>query len=188
MESKKDYSCWQLYSTFFKIGLFMFGGGYAMLPLLQREVVDKMKLVDEDELLSIFAMSQCTPGPIAINSATCLGRKANGLKGSISATAGVITPSIIIISVISLLFSSLPESEILNHGMAGIRVAVAALILVSAWNLGKKAVKGWKQIGIMVVSFILVALVHISPVWVIAGSAAIGLIFLKDKKEGESHE
>lgn len=162
----------------------MFGGGYAMLPLLQREVVTKMELVDEDELLSIFAMSQCTPGPIAINTATCLGQKANGLKGSISATLGVITPSIIIISLVTMLFSTLPESNTINHAMAGIRATVAALILVSAWKLAKKAVKGFKQILIMVAAFILVALFHISPVWVIAGSAIIGIISLKDIKGG----
>ena len=155
-----------------------------MLPLLQREVVDRMKIVDEDELLSIFAISQCTPGPIAVNTATSLGRKVGGFKGSIASTLGVISPSIIIITLVAMLFSNLPQNAYVNHAMAGIRATVAALILISAWRLAKKAVSTWKQLLLLIVSFAVVALLHVSPVWVIAGAAVIGLLFFRSTEEG----
>lgn len=164
----------KLYSAFFKIGLFTFGGGLAMLPQLQREIVDNNKWATTEELLNYFAIGQCTPGIIAINTATFIGYKQKGISGAIVATFGMVSPSLIIISILSQVISSIEGIEIVQHAFAGLRVGVVALIAYSIINLWKQSVKDIIGIIIFVCTFVLVAFLGVSPIIVIVVIAFIG--------------
>ena len=114
----------ELVVAFFKIGIMTFGGGYAMLPMIQREVVEKRGWATEEEILNYYAIGQCTPGVIAVNTATFIGDSRKGVIGGFLATFGVVLPSLIIISVIAALLNNFAEIEAVQHALAGIRVAV----------------------------------------------------------------
>lgn len=171
-----------LFVSFFKIGLFTFGGGYAMLPILQREVVDHHHWVTEEDVLDIYAIAQCTPGVIAVNTATFVGTKLKGAVGGAVATIAVVTPSIIIITIISSILRSFASIEIVQHALAGIRAAVAALVVVSVSKLYKKGVKGALGNGIFAASLLLVALLDLSPVWIVAGVLVLSVILAGKEK------
>ncbi|MDD3921386.1 MAG: chromate transporter, partial [Eubacteriales bacterium] len=129
------YVYWDLFTSFFRIGLFTFGGGYAMLPMLQREVVEKRGWATEEELLNYFAVGQCTPGIIAVNTATFVGYKQKKTMGGVVATLGVVIPSIIIITAIAALLSNFAHIPAVQHAFSGIRIAVAALIVSAVIRL-----------------------------------------------------
>lgn len=166
-----------LYGAFFKVGLFTFGGGYAMLPMLQKECVEKHGWTDDEELLDVFALAQCTPGIIAVNTATFLGKKQAGVLGAVAATLGVITPSLIIISLIAALLQNFADIPAVQHALAGVRVAVTGLILASVLKMGKKALKHWLSWVIALLAFLLVALFGASPVYIVLGAALAGFLF-----------
>lgn len=171
-----------LFLTFMRIGAFTFGGGYAMLSLIQREIVDNKKWATEEEVLDYYAVAQCTPGVIAVNTATFIGYKKKGILGAIVATAGVILPSVIIILVIASLLSNFMQYEIVNHIFGGIRVCVAVLILNAVITMGKKAVVDKICIVIMTASFLIsVLLPSVSPVFIVTAAALAGII-LKGKE------
>lgn len=172
-----------LFVSFFKIGLFTFGGGYAMLPMLQREVVDKHAWVTEEDVLDIYAIAQCTPGVIAVNTATFVGTKLNGALAGAVATLAVVTPSVIIITIISTLLRSFASYEIVQHALAGIRAAVAALVVVSVLKLYKKGVKGAFSNGIFVGSLLLLLLFRISPVWIVAALLVLSAVMVRKGKK-----
>ena len=130
-----------LFITFARIGGLTFGGGYAMLPILQREVVEKRGWASNEELMDYYAIGQCTPGVIAVNTATFIGNKTKGLIGGIVATLGVVFPSLIIISVIAAFISNFAELTVVRNAFAGIRVCVVVLILNAVIKLGKASVK-----------------------------------------------
>lgn len=167
---------WELFVSFFKIGLFTFGGGYAMLPMLQREVVDRHGWVTEEEMLDYYAIGQCTPGVIAVNTATFVGTKLQGIGGGSVATVAVVLPSVIIITIISTILQNFASYEVVRHAFGGIRVAVAALVVVSVWKLYKKGVKGALGNGIFAASLLLVAIFGISPVWVVLAALVLGVV------------
>ncbi|MCR4616186.1 MAG: chromate transporter [Clostridiales bacterium] len=177
----------KLFITFFKIGIMTFGGGIAMLPMLQREVVEKNKWATEDELIDYFAIGQCTPGIIAVNTATFIGYRKKGVIGGIFSTLGVITPSIIVITAIAALISNFSDNEIVLHAFAGIRVAVCALIFAAIVKLIKNNFKKTDeyrlhiaiQIILAVTAFVVVAVLGRSPVWVVVGASAAGLVLGK---------
>lgn len=129
-----------LYLTFARIGVCTFGGGYAMLPILQREVVENRHWATEDELMDYYAIGQCTPGVIAVNTSTFIGCKTHGILGGIAATAGMITPSLIIITIIAAFIQQFAHLAVVQHAFAGIRIAVCALVLQSVWKMAKKGV------------------------------------------------
>lgn len=164
-----------LFLAFFRIGLFTFGGGYSMLPMLQREVVDKHHWATEDDILDYFAIAQCTPGIIAVNTATFVGSKLKGALGGAVSTLAIVSPSIIIISLISRLLQNFAAYEIVQHAFAGIRIAVCVLIAVSLANLYKKGVKGAVGNAIFAASLLLTVLFHLSPVWIVLTAVLIGL-------------
>ena len=166
---------WELFVSFFKIGLFTFGGGYAMLPMLQREIVDHHKWVTEEDVLDYYAIGQCTPGVIAVNTATFVGTKLRGWIGGLVATAAVVTPSVIIISVISGILKNFSSYEVVQHAFAGIRVAVAVLVIVSVAKLFKKGVKGKLGYFVFAASMLMVVLFDISPVWVVLAALLLGI-------------
>ena len=130
-----------LFLTFAKVGVMTFGGGYAMLPILQREVVEKKKWATEDQLADYYAVGQCTPGVIAVNTATFVGSNQAGVPGGVIATLGVVFPSIVIILAIAAFLSNFMHLEAVTHAFNGVRAGVVALILVSVIKLFKGAVK-----------------------------------------------
>ncbi len=167
---------WELFKTFAKIGAFTFGGGYAMLSLLQREIVDRHKWATEEELLDYYAIAQCTPGVIAVNTATFVGAKRAGIAGGICATLGVLFPSIVIITVIAAFINHFLEYEIVQHILGGIRVAVAVLIINSVITMGKKSMVDIICIAIAAVSFVLSLVFSVSPILIVLAAGALGLI------------
>lgn len=182
---EKAKKCITLFLTFLRIGAFTFGGGYAMIPLIQRETVEKHKWISDDDILEIIAIAESTPGPIAINSATFLGYKVSGFWGSFCATFGVVLPSYIIISIISLLLQQFSDIQAVKYAFFGIRAGVLALILKSLWTMFKKINKAVIPYIIMAISFILAAFTDINVLFVIAGSAVVGIVasLITERKE-----
>ncbi len=170
---------WELFSAFFTIGALTFGGGYAMLPMLEREIVNKHKWATQEDLLNYFAIGQCTPGIIAVNTATFVGHKVKGFWGSIIATLGVVAPSIVIITIIAMVLENFMDIVWVQHAFAGIRVAVCALITASVIKLFKTNVKEYWHVALAVVAFVVVALLKLSPVYVVVGCAVLSFIFGK---------
>jgi chromate transporter len=168
---------WDLFRTFFVIGATTFGGGYAMLPMLNREIVVKRKWVSEEELLDYFGIGQCIPGIIATNTSTFIGHKVKGISGAIIATLGMIAPSLIIIITIAMLLSNFMEIKIIQNAFAGIRVAVSALIVSTVIKLIKSNVKNVMQIAVCVLVFLAVAFLKVSPMWVVIVVVAVGIIY-----------
>ena len=179
----------QLYAAFFRIGIVMFGGGYAMMPLLQAEIVDKKKWTTEEEILNYFAVGQCTPGIIAVNTATFVGYKQKGVLGAIFATLGMVSPSIIIILLIANVLDQFADNPWVGHAFAGIRVAVCALVLNSIIKLWKSGIKNKLGILLFLISFVLVAFVNVSTIWVVIGAIVAGLLYqLIKEKRGHAHQ
>ncbi len=165
-----------MFLTFAKVGVMTFGGGYAMLPILQREVVDNKGWATEEELMDYFAIGQCTPGVIAVNTATFIGQKYKGIAGGIFATLGVVFPSLIIISLLAGVIEAFSHIEMVQHAFGGIRVCVCVLILNAVMKLYKKAVVDKATFAI----FLLVALgsylLPISPVVFVIVTAIAGIV------------
>ena len=165
-----------LFLTFAKVGVMTFGGGYAMLPILQREVVENKGWATEEELTDYFAIGQCTPGVIAVNTATFIGQKNKGVPGGILATLGVVFPSLVIISLLAGVITAFSHLAWVNHAFGGIRVCVCVLILNAVVKLFKKAVIDKPTMAI----FLAVALgsffTAVSPVVFVLAAAIIGIV------------
>ncbi len=175
----------ELYFAFFRIGLFTFGGGMAMLPMLTKEIVEDKKWATNEEILNYFAIGQCTPGIIAINTATFIGTKRKGAVGGFVATLGMISPSLIIILVIAAALSQVMQYEIVGHIFAGIRLGVAALVTQSLINILKSGIKDVFGIIFYVVMLALCLALDLSPIYVVIIGVVVGVarIRLIDKKE-----
>jgi len=167
---------WKVFATFFKIGAFTFGGGYAMIPLIQKEAVDRHGWVTEDDILDIIAIAESTPGPIAINSATFVGYRACGVLGSVAATLGVVLPSFVIIFAISFVLRQFQELKAVRYAFHGIRAGVLALLCKALWGMYKKNKKNWASYLVMAGSFVLTGIFDVSVLPVLAGCAVFGLI------------
>ena len=170
---------WQVFATFFKIGAFTFGGGYAMIPLIQRETVENHNWVTEDDILEIIAIAESTPGPIAINSATFVGYRTCGVLGSVAATLGVVLPSFVIIFAISFVLRQFQEVKAVQYAFNGIRAGVMALLCKALWGMYKKNKKNWASYTVMAASFLLTAVLDVSVLPVLAGCAVFGLVTAK---------
>lgn len=175
-----------LFLTFAKVGVMTFGGGYAMLPILQREVVEKKGWATETELADYFAIGQCTPGIIAVNTATFIGQKTAGIAGGILATLGVAFPSLIIISLLATVISSFAELEIVKHAFAGIRICVCVLIFNAVLKLGKSAIVDKPTLVIAILVTILAFFTNLSPVVFVLLAALAGLLIQTAKRKGGS--
>ena len=165
-----------LFWSFCRIGGLTFGGGYAMLPMLQKEVVETHKWATEQELLDYYAVGQATPWIIAVNTATFIGYKEKGILGAIFATSGVVFPALIIIMSIAGFIDSFSDLNIVQHAFSGIRVAVGVLILNALVNLVKGSVKDILGIILFVATFIISIFFNISVVYIVVASALIGII------------
>lgn len=176
-----------LFFSFFKVGLFTFGGGYAMLPLLQDELVKKKKWTTDEELLDYFSIGQCTPGVIAVNVSTFIGYKRKGILGGCIATLGIIAPSIIIITLIAAVLSIYMGNTYVNYAFAGIRIAVTALILETLIKLGKKGVSDHWGIAIFLCACLLLILFNVSAIIIVILAALAGTLIyaLPQKKKGK---
>lgn len=175
----------ELFLAFARIGGLTFGGGYAMLPMLQREVVENKKWATEAELMDYYAVGQCIPGVIAVNTAVFVGNKVRGLLGAIAASLGVISPSIVIIVAIAAFIQSFSELEIVQNAFAGIRVAVCVLILAAVMKLFKKAIVDKFTFILFAIVFGLTVFVDISPIIFVIIAAIAGIV-IKCMKEGKA--
>ena len=169
----------QLYTAWFKMGLFTFGGGYAMLPMIQKEVIEKYHWASEDEIMDYYAIGQCTPGVIAVNTATFVGYYQKGVIGGIAATLGVISPSFIIIGLIASLISNFADLEIVQHALMGINVAVCMLMVNAIMNLWKKSIKNIAAFCIFALALILSVCTNLSTVWMVILSGVLGVVLCK---------
>lgn len=176
----------ELFLAFARIGGLTFGGGYAMLPMLQREAVEKKGWVTEEELMDYYAVGQCIPGVIAVNSAVFIGTKVKGLAGAIAASLGVISPSIVIIVAIAAFIQSFSDLPIVQNAFAGIRVGVCVLILSAVLKLFKKTIIDKFTFGLFAVVFALSVFTDISPILFVILAAIAGIVvhvfFLKGGK------
>ena len=165
----------ELFFTFLKIGAFTFGGGYAMIPLIRREVLEQKKWISEEEMLDIIAVAESTPGPLAINMATFVGTQMAGTAGAAAATAGVVLPSFLIILLISFCLKQIEEIRVVQYAFMGIRAGVLVLIFQAFCSLWKQAKKEWFTYFLTAFSFVCVALFDVSAVAVLIVCAAGGL-------------
>jgi chromate transporter len=172
----KGKTLWGLFLTFFKIGAFTFGGGHAMIPLIQKEAVESKKWVTDDDILEIIAIAESTPGPVAINSATFVGYRTAGILGAACATFGVVLPSFLIILTIAYLLSNFMEIKAVQYAFQGINAGVLALLFKALWNMYKKSPKGWVSYVVMGASFLLTSVLKINIFLVIIGCAVFGLV------------
>lgn len=173
---KRKNSPADLFLTFLKIGAFTFGGGYAMIPLIQREVVEKKRWISEEDILDIVAIAESTPGPIAINSATFVGYRAGGFFGAFLATLGVVLPSFLIILAISCVLRQFQELKPVQYAFQGIRAGVLALIIRAMVSMYRQCPRDLWSYLLMGAAFVCVALLQINAMLVIAGCAAAGLL------------
>ena len=175
---RKEYfkRLWLLFATFFKIGAFTFGGGYAMIPLIQREVAEKRKWITDEEILEVVAIAESTPGPIAINSATFVGYKTCGFWGSFVCTLGVVLPSFVIILAISGILELFQDLKAVKYAFMGIRAGVLALIIKALVKMYKACPNGAVSYCVMGLSLILAAFVKIDVIIIVICCAVIGLV------------
>ena len=171
-----------LFFTFARIGGLTFGGGYAMLPILQREVVEKRKWCSDEELMDYYAIGQCTPGIIAVNTATFVGHKTRGTAGAIMATLGVVFPSVVIITLIAAFIQNFADLAIVQNAFAGIRACVCVLILNAVLKLLKSSVVDKPTAAIYAVVAILAVVTNLSPVIFVLLAGGMGIL-LKVRKE-----
>ena len=170
---------WKLFVSFAKVGVLTFGGGYAMIPILEREIVDKQGWATSEELMDYYAVGQCTPGVIAVNTATFIGRKIAGVPGGILATAGVVFPSVVIISVIAGILSNFADIPAVKGAFAGIRVCVCVLIFNAVVKLWKAAVPDKGALVLALIVFALSLFLKLSPVVFVIFCAVAGILFTR---------
>lgn len=158
---------WRIYWLFFKMGIFTFGGGYAMLPILKNEAVEKQKWITEEELLDYYSIGQCTPGIIAVNAASFIGYKLRRLSGLLSATLGVISPSVIIIILVAMLLRKYMDNPYIQYAFAGVRICIAALIASTVLDMWKKGIRKIGDYAVFAVVIGLLFYFNISAILVV---------------------
>jgi chromate transporter len=166
----------ELFVTFAKVGVMTFGGGYAMLPILQREVVENKGWATDEELADYFAIGQCTPGVSAVNTATFIGQKKRGVPGGVLATLGVVFPSLVIITALAGVIATLSHLAVVQHAFAGIRACVGVLIFNAVLKLWKSAAKDRWALVIFLAVFAGAVFLKISPVVYVLAAAAAGIL------------
>lgn len=176
MKRKKVKTLVKMFGVFFRIGAFTIGGGYAMLPLIEKEVVDKQQWLDEKEIVDVFAIAQSVPGVISINSSIFIGYKTAGTVGAVAAAMGVILPSFMIILVLFMLLVNIQDNIYVQKAFTGVRAGVVALIGIAAVKLGKKAVVDKVGTMIMIAAFIAIIVFHVHAIIVIVAGGMIGFI------------
>lgn len=171
-----------IFKTFFKIGAFTIGGGYAMIPIIQKEVVDNKKWMKNEEFLDAIAVTNSLPGPLAINSATFVGYKTAGVAGAAAAALGAVMPSFIIILIIAIFFSNFSNNAILDNIFAGVRPAVVALILYALVKLAKSAGITKINIAIGIISLALILFLNLHPIFVVILAGISGMFIFRGRE------
>lgn len=166
-----------LFTTFFKIGLFTFGGGYAMIPMIERDVVDNNKWLTKDEFIEMLAVVQSLPGPISVNTALFIGYRVKGFSGALMAVLGIIIPSFLIILLIAMAFTDLIKDPTVEKIFKGVRPAVVALIAAPIVNMYKIAGVTLKNLWIPLIATVLIGFLGVSPIWIILGVALFSIIY-----------
>ena len=167
----------KLFFTFLKIGLFTIGGGYAMIPLIERDVVERNRWVGREEFLDLLAIAQSAPGVFAVNISIFIGYKLRGVRGSIVAAVGNVLPSVLIILSIAFFFDSFSDNRVVNNVFMGLRPAVVALIAAPVFSVAKSARIGWTNVWIPILSALLIVAMGVSPVYIIMVAAVAGLVW-----------
>ena len=168
---------WDSFKTFFHIGIFTLGGGYAMIPLIEEEVVNRHRWVSREEMLDLIAIAQSCPGVFAINIAIFIGYKLNKVRGAIATSLGTALPSFLIILIIAMFFHQFEDNKVVAAMFRGIRPAVVALIAVPTFNLGKRAQLNKFTIWIPIISALAIWLLGVSPIWIIILAGLGGYIY-----------
>lgn len=167
---------WALYFSFLKIGALMFGSGYTMLPLLTREVVEQRAWITQDELMDIFALSQCVPGVIGVNTAAFIGQRRAGWSGALFAVLGVVSAPILAILLVATVLMKFWNQPVMVSAFNGVRVAVAAVITAAVVSLMRANVKNWLGIALCIAGFVMIAVLHLSPVFVVLLAVMAGVL------------
>jgi len=170
---------WESFRTFFKIGMFTLGGGYAMIPIIEEEVVNRHKWVNKEEMLDLIAIAQSCPGVFAINISIFIGYKLNKVRGAITTALGTALPSFLIILAIAMFFHQAEDNRVIAAMFRGIRPAVVALIAVPTFNMAKSARLNWFTVWIPIVSALLIWLMGVSPIWIIIAAGIGGFLWGK---------
>ena len=186
MNDQTQWSMRDAFATFFKIGLFTIGGGYAMIPLIEKEIVEKKRWIDRDEFLDLMAVAQSAPGVFAVNLSIFIGYKKAGTKGSIACAIGNVMPSVLIILLIALFFQQFKEHDIIENVFKGIRPAVVALILVPTFKMARTAKINCYNVWIPIVTALLIWAFGVSPIYVIIAGIVGGIAKHLSKKGGEA--
>jgi len=168
-----------LFWEFFKVGLFTFGGGYAMIPVIEKEIVDKQHWLTLEQFADLFAVAEMTPGPIAINCATFVGYKVAKFWGAVASTLGVVTPSFLIMWVIASVFFSFQENQIVQAAFKGLRPAVLGLIIVAVLSISKVSIADFRSVLVAVFVVVAVWILKIHPILAFLVSGVIGVVFFK---------
>ncbi len=168
---------WESFKTFFKIGMFTLGGGYAMIPLIEEEVVNRHHWVEKDEMLDLIAIAQSCPGVFAINISIFIGYKLKKTHGAIATALGTALPSFLIILAIAIFFHQFEDNKVIAAMFKGIRPAVVALIAVPTFNLARRAQLNWFTIWIPIVSVLAIWLLGVSPIWIIIAAGIGGYLW-----------
>jgi len=181
---KSKWKTWiKLFTVFFRIGAFTFGGGLAMLPLIEHETVVKNKWIKHEEIVDVFAVAQSLPGVIALNSSIFVGYRVSGLVGALFAVMGMIVPSFVTILLIAVFFNAFQENPWVLKALAGVRAGVAGIILLAVIRLGKKILKSPAAIFLGILSFLLIGIFSIHAGWVVLGGAFAGLLLQMSSKK-----
>ena len=167
----------KLFATFFRIGLFTFGGGYAMIPLIENDVVERNGWLKKDEFLDLLAVAQSAPGVFAVNMAVFVGYKLRGKRGALAASFGCVLPSVVIILLIALFFRRFRHIEVVNNIFMGIRPVVVALIAVPVFNVAKSAKLGWSTVWVPIVAAFMIVALGVSPIYVIMAAGVAGYVW-----------
>lgn len=173
---------WELYTTFFRIGGLTFGGGLTMLPMLKYELVQKKNWVEEDDLLNYYAVGQCTPGIIAVNVSTFVGYKRKGILGAIVSTLGMISPSLIIVSILAMFIQQFMDNPYVAHAVGGIKVVVCALMLNTVLTMGKKSIVDKITAVMAVGGFLLAMFTPVPTVLLVVLAGIVGIVLYKTGK------
>jgi chromate transporter len=180
----------ELFWVFFRIGAITFGGGLAMLPVLERDLAKRRSWVTMDELIDYYAIGQSTPGIIAVNVATFVGYKRKGIRGSIVTTVGIVAPSIIVITLLAMFLNNFADIGWVQKALRGINVVVAVLLISAVWSVGKKTFIDWITAAIGIASFLAMAVFNVSGVIIVLASAALGVAIryrpIRGGKDGTS--
>lgn len=178
----KYKTLYTLFTTFFKIGLLTFGGGYSMLPFIEKEMSEKNKFITQDELLDIFSISECTPGPVSINCATFIGYKLCGFIGAIIATLGIVLPSFIIILLISFFLDYFREFQIISSFLSGIKIGVVVMLTFTVLKMNKKSKKNKYYYPIIIIVLLLCLFTPISSITILIISIIINILILRFRR------